>query len=62
MSGVERTAVGCTGLEGICCVGLFVFFERKTAYGVRLSLVGSGMGIRDRSFFACLGIGATPQK
>ena len=29
-------------------VGLFFFFKQKTAYEIRLSLVGSEMCIRDR--------------
>src|SRR5665809_51505 len=34
------------GMRVLCC--LFFFFKQKTAYEIRLSLVGSEMCIRDR--------------
>ena len=33
----------------VCCFFFFFFFKQKTAYEIRLSLVGSEMCIRDRS-------------
>src|SRR5660398_313437 len=40
------------------CVVFFVFFKQKTAYEIRLSLVGSEMCIRDR----CIGFVASEDR
>ncbi len=40
-------------MTGLCVFFVFFFVKQKTAYGIRLSLVGSEMCIGDRAATTC---------
>ena len=45
----------CGVMLGAVCVLVVYFFKQKTEYEIRLSRVGSEMGIRDRAGRVCSG-------
>ena len=51
MRGVEETVDGGK-VVCFCLFFVFFFFKEKTAYEIRLNLVGSEMFIRDRLYCA----------